>query len=163
MSESIETIFTKQIQDNEGIIHKVIGLYTDKDTDKADLYQEILLQTWKSFPNFKSESKFSTWLYRVCLNTALTFNKREKKHSHKEITVDSKIGVAEKNNENHELLYYLIKQLNEVDRMIITLHLDGYKNKEIAEITGMTVNNVNVKIYRIKQKLISEFKLEAHG
>lgn len=163
MSNELHDEYVRLIQENGGIIHKVIALYIDDTENRKDLYQEILLQAWKSFSSFKKQSKFSTWLYKVALNTALTFYKKEDRSknaiSHDSVKVES-VGAQK---ENHELLYTLIKRLNEVDRMMISLHLDGYKNHEIADITGVTTNNVNVKIHRIKSKLIADFKKEAHG
>lgn len=152
--------FLDQVQSHSGIIHKVIGLYVDLPEDKEDLYQEILLQAWKSFPQFRKESRFSTWLYRVSLNTVLTFHrKREKKLDNAAGELPQRGEKAEvEQTETSELLYLEIKKLNEIDRMIITLHLDGYKNGEIAEVTGLKLNHINVKLHRIKQQVIEALK-----
>jgi len=157
----LEEKYISLIQKHSGIIHKVIGLYVDDEEDKKDLHQEILLQSWKSYSNFKEKSAFSTWLYRVCLNTALTYRKKEESRpkSQKSEIPDT----ASEPQEKHEMLYLIIKKLNEVDRMLMTLHLDGYKNQEIAEITGMTKNHVNVKIYRLKNSIIDQLKKEKDG
>jgi len=146
-----------QIQTNEAIIHKVVGLYCDDPYEKEDLYQEVLLQSWKSFPNFRGEAKFSTWLYRVALNTVFSFNKKKKRTKPTEDLQNIKI-VEKSPDEEYETLYKIIKSLNPIDRMIMTLHLDGYKNKEIAEITGMNNNHLNVKIHRLKENIIATFK-----
>ncbi len=163
MSNQLNNEYVGLIQENEGIIHKVIGLYVDDKEDRKDLFQEILLQAWKSYKNFKGQSKFSTWLYKVALNTALTFHKKESRQ--KELVNQESVQTTthHEQRENHEMLYTLIKQINEVDRMLITLHLDGYKNTEIADIAGVTTNHVNVKIDRIKSKLIADFKNETNG
>lgn len=160
---SSEEQFIGHIKENEGIIHKVIGLYVDHKEDKRDLYQEVLLQAWKSYKNFKGNSKFSTWLYRVALNTTLAF-KRKTRPSVELVneTIDKKGGVEQKK-ERYEILYLLIKQMDEIDRMIITLHLDDYSNPEISEITGMTNNNVGVKIHRLKSKIVEQFKKYSDG
>ena len=159
-----ESEYIKLIQANEGIIHKVIGLYADFQKDKEDLFQEILLQSWKSFKSFRAESKFSTWLYKVSLNTALSFQKSQKKHQHREISErENDIAYSQNKEESQELLYLIIKALDEVDRMLITLFLEGYKNQEIAEITGLTSNHVNVKIHRIKKKITESFTKEMYG
>lgn len=159
-----EEQFTRLIQENSGIIHKVIMLYVDDEQERSDLYQEVLLQAWKSFGKFRGESKFSTWLYRVCLNTVFTYNR---KASRKPVTssfdeVEYKIEHKEfeEKSDQKNLLLFLIKKLDEIDRMIISLHLDGYSNKEIAEITGLTANNVGVKLHRIKERLITQMKKE---
>lgn len=159
----IENQFIEKIKENEGIIHKVIGLYVDNQEDKKDLYQEVLLQAWKSYNNFQGKSKFSTWLYKVTLNTTLGFKRKERPIE--ELTqqkIEQQGGVEEKK-EKYEILYLLIKQLEEIDRMLMTLHLDGYNNPEISEITGMTVNNVAVKIHRLKTKIVEQLKKYRNG
>ena len=129
--------------------------------DQKDLYQEVLLQGWRSFQNFKGQSTFSTWLYKVALNTVLTFNKKNKRQEEIKQSVPTETVSAP--SEHHEILYHVIRSLEEIDRMLITLHLDGYKNKEIAEITGMTTNHINVKLHRIKGNIVSAFKKVNHG
>ena len=159
-----EKQFTRLIQENSGIIHKVILLYVDDHQERADLYQEILLQSWKSFGSFRRESKFSTWLYRVSLNTVFTykrkFSKRPETSSFEDIEYKEPMEFSEEKNDTKNILMILIKKLDEVDRMIISLHLDGYSNMEIAEITGLTANNAGVKLHRIKEKLITQMKKE---
>jgi len=145
------------IQSNEGIIYKVIMLYSNLEEERHDLKQEILYQAWKSFPNFKRESKFSTWLYRIALNTVLSFKRKAKNKQAIDDVYLSQQNPAEEH-EDYEVLYHLIKQLNEIDRMIMTLHMEGYKNPEIAEITGMNTNQLNVKLHRVKAKIIKQFK-----
>lgn len=152
--------FTELIQQHSGIIHKVIGLYVDPEEDKKDLYQEILLQGWKSFGNFQGNSSFSTWLYKVSLNTVLAFNRKQMNSESLENAPE--MASATEKRENYEVLYHIIRSLDEIDKMLITLHLDGYKNIEIAEITGMKQNHINVKIHRIKNKIIKKFKEVSH-
>lgn len=144
--------FTNLIEANRGIIFKVIRLYVLHREDEQDLYQEIVYQAWKSFPRFEARSKFSTWLYRVSLNTVLTFKRRPAIIDHQEDL--SKLNVEDKSADpDAEILYIAIRQLSEVDRMIISLHLDGYDNEEIADVAGMTKNHVGVKLHRIKDQL----------
>jgi RNA polymerase sigma-70 factor, ECF subfamily len=154
-----EREFTNLIEENRGIIFKVIRLYVNHEEDEQDLFQEILFQAWRSYPNFKGQSKFSTWLYRVGLNTVLTFKRRPQLVvPHEDLSL-LKVSSAEKNHtEETEALYIAIRELNEIDRMIITLHLDGYENEEIAEISGLTKNNVAVKLHRIKETLFKKLK-----
>jgi RNA polymerase sigma-70 factor, ECF subfamily len=135
----------------------VIRLYINHEEDEKDLFQEILFQAWKSFPNFDGRSKFSTWLYRVSLNTVLTFKRRPVKVEVRE-NLESLNHSEKMEKDESEALYYAIRQLNEIDRMIITLHLDGYENEEIAEISGLTKNNTAVKLHRIKDSLIKTLK-----
>ena len=158
-----EQAFIQKIENHEGIIHKVIHLYVDSEEDKRDMYQEILLQAWKSFQNFRGDSTFSTWLYKVCLNTVLTFHRKQEKYD--EIKANYSHGPPETldKKETSEVLYYLVRRLNETDRMIMTLYLESYKNKEIAEITGLTVNHVNDKVHRLKSQIIEDLKKEQYG
>jgi RNA polymerase sigma-70 factor, ECF subfamily len=161
MSAERQVTYINLVQMHAGIIHKVINLYVDNFEDRKDLYQEVLLQAWKSFQTFKGDSTFSTWLYKVCLNTVLTYRKREVKL--RQIMTEVDVPEYPPDKSNAELLYYLVRQLNDVDRMLMSLHLEGYKNVEIAEITGITQTNVNVKIFRLKEQIIEQFKKEANG
>jgi RNA polymerase sigma factor (sigma-70 family) len=144
--------FTSLIEENRGIIFKVIRLYVQHSEDERDLYQEIIFQAWKSYPRFESRSKFSTWLYRISLNTVLTFRRKPKLVDHRDDMAS--LQVADKQaSPDSEALYVAIRQLGEVERMIIMLHLDGYDNEEIAEIAGLTKNHIGVKLHRIKEQL----------
>jgi len=159
MTVQSENEFVRLIEENSGIIHKIINLYVDNYEDQKDVYQEILLQAWKSFANFKGTAKFSTWLYKVSLNTVLNFQKKKDKRQslsreYKTEAVEHPVEKSEKT----DMLLSVIKQLNEIDKMIITLHLDGFKNGEIVDITGLKLNHVNVKLHRIKQQIINQLK-----
>jgi RNA polymerase sigma-70 factor (ECF subfamily) len=158
----MKTRFLEQIEEHTGIINKIVNLYADNTDDRQDLRQEILLQAWRSYASFENRSKFSTWLYRVCLNTALVFHRKSKRM----VTVDiDNIKPLSNNNEVHhgaELLYLAVKQLPPAERSIIILHLDGYANEEIAEIIGISKNNAAVKLYRIKQTLTDKVRNEAN-
>lgn len=145
--------FVQLIQEHSKIIYKIVNIYIDDAETKQDLSQEIMLQAWKSFPNFKRNSKFSTWLYRVSLNTAMTFM-RDAKKQNKVGALEHDVAIEQTDAaEEKDRLLQAIKTLDDVDKMIITLYLEGYKNQEIGEISGLTVNNVNVKIHRIKKHL----------
>ena len=155
--------FILLIKDNEKIIHKVIGLYVYHNEDKKDLYQEILLQAWKSFALFNGSSKFSTWLYKVSLNTVFSFIRKERPEEASDYEDMHRVVTPEDKKEEYGVLYDLIQQFNEVDRMLMMLHLDGYKNFEISEITGMNTNHVNVKIHRLKQTIVKQFNMATNG
>jgi RNA polymerase sigma factor (sigma-70 family) len=152
-----ESEFMELVKQNQGIIKKLVGLYANSEEDKKDMYQEILYQAWKGFPGFKGNSKFSTWLYRVSLNTILTANRKANLTDYQD-TVDEKAAVenhALLASEDARLLRQSIRRLPDTDRAIITLHLDGYANPEIAEIMGISFNHVAVKLHRIKQVLVN--------
>jgi RNA polymerase sigma-70 factor, ECF subfamily len=152
----VETEFVQKVQQNAGIIHKVIHLYVDHPEDRRDLFQEVLLQAWKSYAGFKGDSAFSTWLYRISLNTVLTFRRRQRL-SYQELSPQHERPAEESSNDTEHLLL-AIKQLNEIDRVILTLHLDGYDNEEIAEVTGLNKNNVTVRLHRAKQAVIQRLQ-----
>ncbi len=151
-----ESIFLKQINDCKGLILKLIGLYAYSINDRNDLYQEILLNAWKGINSFKRNSKFSTWLYKVALNTILTYNRNNKKPiSYHSVMEELIIPVAPQSEtrEDVQRLHQAIRKLAETDRVIITLHLEGYENPEIADILGISSNYIGVKIFRIKNQL----------
>lgn len=147
--------FLKNINDNRGIIYKIINLYVDDAEDRKDLYQEIVYQAWKSFQNFKEESRFSTWLYRISLNVSITYLSKRNKSTKLRNEFPEELMVAHQElSERAEVMYRAIKTLNEMDRGIIMLHLEGYDNAEISEIAGISKSNTGVKLHRIKQQLI---------
>ena len=146
--------YVQKIEEHKGIILKVVNLYADDLEDRKDLYQEIVLQSYSAYSRFQGDSKFSTWLYRISLNVALTFlNKRKKATTIKERTVNETAIEPKELSERADFLYRAIKQLPEIDRSIIMLHLDGFDNTEISEMTGLSKTNTNVKLHRIKQQL----------
>jgi RNA polymerase sigma-70 factor (ECF subfamily) len=154
----LEKEFLQVITDNQGIIHKVCSIYCDLEEDRRDLFQEIIVQLWKSFPSFRNESKFTTWMYRVALNTAITSFKKDKRQPDKSgISFDS-LHLAEelydsRTEEQIKMLHQAVAQLTGVEKSIILLFLEDKKYEEIAEITGITQNYVRVKMNRIKKKL----------
>lgn len=152
-----EKQFLEQVRQNQGIIYKLVGLYAADNEEKKDLYQEVLLQCWKSWPSFKGEAKFSTWLYRICLNTILTQKRKTSIVDYKDSleNLSPVINPSALQYENSKRLQKAIRQLNETDRAIISLHLDGYDNNEIAEIVGVTANHAAVKLHRSKQQLVN--------
>lgn len=149
-----EKAYLQKIEDHKGIILKVVNLYADDLEDRKDLYQEIVFQSWSAYERFEGNSKFSTWLYRVSLNVALTFLKKQKKRNDiNETNLQDISFEPEELSERADFLYRAIKQLTEIDRSIIMLHLDGFENTEISEMMGLSKTNTNVKLHRIKQQL----------
>jgi RNA polymerase sigma-70 factor (ECF subfamily) len=154
----LEKEFLQTITENQGIIHKVCSVYCDQEEDRRDLFQEILAQLWKSYPSFRNESKFSTWMYRVALNTAITSFKKGKRQPDKPGISFESLQMAEEMYDQHEeeqikMLNKAISQLSGIEKSIILLFLEDKKYEEIAEITGITQNYVRVKMNRIKKKL----------
>lgn len=154
----MEQEFLHIIQRNQGIIHKVSNIYCDTDDDRKDLFQEIVAQLWKSYPSFRKESKVSTWMYRVALNTAITsFKKTKRRPDQGSLTYENFQIEEEKydteTEENIKMLHKAIQQLTGIEKSIVLLFLENKKYEEIAEITGITQNYVRVKMNRIKKKL----------
>lgn len=135
-------------------------MYAADAEEKKDLYQEILLQSWKSWKNFRNESKFSTWLYRISLNTILTQKRKASIVEYKDSLdqYNDALQVDASNNQTIKTLQLAIRRLAETDRAIISMHLDGFENAEIAGTIGITNNNVAVKLHRIKQQLANYLK-----
>ena len=152
--------FTQVIKENEGIIIKVCSLYTFNPDDRDDLYQEIVYQLWKSFASFKAKAKLSTWMYRVALNTAIYFLKKEKKAIRTTPLEGSLLQFAEEMNKREEekiqLLYQHIQLLSLLERGIILLYLESKSHEEIAEVMGLTTTNVGTRLSRIREKLKSQ-------
>lgn len=154
-----ETEFVALIEKYQNIIHKICRVYFSTAEEREDMFQEVVLQLWKSYPKFRKESKFSTWLYRVALNTALIHvNKNKKKPQHDSLThQDHFIGENQGNKleqkEEVRNLYKAIGKLSNIEKAIILLYLEEKSYEEIADIVGITLNHVGVKINRIKTKL----------
>lgn len=153
--------FTSLVEENKGIILKVIRMYIRHEEDEQDLFQEILCQAWRSVKNFKGNSKFSTWLYRVSLNTVLTFKRRAVLVTPHEDLASLEVPAGDLDHQDaRQMLTLAIRSLNEIDRMIMMLHLDGYANDEISEMTGLSRNNVAVRLHRAKETVIKRVKAE---
>ena len=155
---SLEKEFLEKIEKHKGVIFKISKMYMDNFDDQKDLFQEITFQVWKAYPTFEGKSQFSTWLYRVALNTAIIFLKSEKKRSFiKNDEVENFKIVADDYDDDQEKklakMYQAIQQLNEIDKALIFYYLQDYSGKEIAENIGITEVNARVKLNRAKEKL----------
>lgn len=155
-----EKLFLQHIRQNQGIIYKLVGLYAVDSEEKKDLYQEILLNAWKGWPAFKGEAKFSTWLYRLCLNTIFAQKRKVNRVDYRE-SLETISPAAEKSpGENDDVvrLRQAIRMLAETDRAIVSMNLDGYDNAEIAGVMGISKNHVAVKLHRSKEQLANLLK-----
>lgn len=149
-----EATFIQLLNSNQGIIGKVCSIYCNYKEDYEDLFQEITYQAYKGFASFRGEAKFSTWLYRIALNTAISsFRKKRPQLNFVADLPDEIIFSNEEQHNQKQHLIYAIKQLNEGERAIIALYLEEMSYAEIASIIGITENNTAVKINRIKNKL----------
>jgi len=154
-----ETSFLADLNQNIRIVHRVCHTYFPRDArEREDVFQDIMYQLWKSYPQFKGESKFSTWMHKVALNTAITHIRRSTR-TPRSVELTEPIAHAPDMNEHmHQeekvkLLYEAINTLTDIDKAIILLHLEDQDYDEIASITGLTRTNVSVRLVRIKRAL----------
>lgn len=157
MTQAIEAEFLNQINEHRSILHKVTKLYVDEAEDRADLFQEILLQLWKAYPKFLAKSKFSTWMYRVALNTAILYFKKAKRQPERS-ELPENFELADHSDHQHQeerltYLYKAVQELNAVEKALIFLYLEDLSHKEIADQLGITEGNARVKLNRSKEKL----------
>lgn len=155
--------FINTIRECEGILYKISRIYSEDLIDRQDLYQDIVYQLWKSFDSFKGDSKISTWVYRVALNTSISHLERAGKRRNKVQINEDIFNLFEETDqvmdERVEALYNQIKKLDIIEKGIILLYLDGKSYDEIAIITGFSVTNVGTRLNRIKNKLREQFKV----
>ena len=156
-------IFIQILNKNRGIIRSLCKIYFGSYEDQKDAFQDIILQLWRSFDTFRGESEISTWIYRVSLNTIFTKIKKEKKS----VTTEP-LGLHHqdisnaKADDNFELLLIILQSLKDIDKAIVVLHLEGYQNKEIAEILSISPTNVGTRFNRVKSQLKMKFNNEYH-
>ena len=154
---SKEKEFISLLNEHQRIIHKVCNLYMDAHADREDLFQEITLQAWKAYGNFRGDAKFSTWLYRVALNTAITFFRKEKRQpdifSTETVPDFNATDDYDPIEEQVKAMYAAIGELSKIDKAIVMLYLEDYSYNDIGDMMGITANNVAVKMNRIKTKL----------
>ncbi|WP_294143330.1 sigma-70 family RNA polymerase sigma factor [uncultured Sanguibacteroides sp.] len=151
----LEKEFTALVEEHQRIIYKVCYIYAENKEHLSDLYQETVFNLWKSFPNFRYESKVSTWVYRIALNTCLSLFRRFSRKP-KILPLTSILDIMEEDNATTELLqelYFRINRLNDLEKALILLYLEEKSYQEIANITGLTITNVATKLNRTKDKL----------
>ncbi len=158
--QGIDEGFVALINRHRPMLERVCRIYADGSEERKDLFQEVVYQLWRSYPAFRGEASVRTWMYRVALNTAITaFRQHAARPEHVELEEElppgskqgGKVETAEKG--RVEMLYRGIRSLNKVDRALVTLYLEGFEYREIAETLGLTETNVGVKLNRIKTKL----------
>jgi RNA polymerase sigma-70 factor (ECF subfamily) len=159
--------FLQLINTHQALLHKVCRVYCDDAIDRQDLFQEIVIQSWKAYPNFRREAKFSTWLYRIALNTAISdLRKKDRRvrlsfpENAPEITADYS---GDEKDEQLKSLYAAISLLGEIEKAIVMLYLEDKSYEEMEDILGINQNNLRVKMNRIKEKLRKLTKSVEHG
>jgi len=152
-----QEVFIKLLNEHSALLHKVCNVYCEQLIDRQDLFQEIVVQLWKSYPNFRGDSKFSTWLYRIALNTAISgFRKHripvisfDPGTFHEPVSMESDADREEQ----VQKMYSAIKRLSDVEKGIIMMYLEEKSYEEMEEVFGISQNTLRVKINRIKEKL----------
>ncbi|MFG4000523.1 RNA polymerase sigma factor [Flavobacterium aquidurense] len=162
-----EQEFLNRIESHKGILYKVSKMYMDNHDDQQDLFQEIVCQLWKSYDSFRNESQFSTWMYRVAVNTAIVFLKKEKRKVDKyEIASEN---IKEDEGDSHikesqiDHFYKAVQKLEKIDKAIIFYQLEGFSHREIGENLGISEGNARVKLNRAKDKLKEIIKNQGYG
>ncbi|PKP13199.1 MAG: RNA polymerase subunit sigma-70 [Bacteroidetes bacterium HGW-Bacteroidetes-3] len=158
MNKEIEHKFIVEFEQNQNIIHKVCRIYTSNQDAHNDLFQEIAIQLWKAYPKFRGESKLSTWMYRIGLNTAITLYRKSKRSI---VTQDfdsvlyriESTSYDDTEEEQLKLMYKAIHQLTDIDKALIFLYLEDVNYKEISETMGISEVNARVRMNRIKTRL----------
>ena len=156
--------FIQIVNENRGIIRSLCKVYYGSNEDQKDAFQDVILQLWKSFDTFRGESEISTWIYRVGFNTILTKIRRDKKSVASESIDTPHFYISDsKADDNVELLSIFIQSLKDVDKAIVVLYLEGYRNMEIAEILKTTPTNVGTRFNRIKSLLKMKFNNKSYA
>ncbi|HEX4495910.1 MAG TPA: sigma-70 family RNA polymerase sigma factor [Thermoanaerobaculia bacterium] len=157
--------FVQLLEEHKRLLYKVASAYCAEAEDRRDLMQEIVIQLWRSFPRYDDRLKFSTWMYRIGMNVAISFLRGEGRRGRREtvalegidvidtVAADRILGEA---GDDVRLLQRLVSRLDEMSRALIVLYLEGYSHAEIAEILGITATNVGTRVNRIKSRLRDE-------
>jgi len=158
VTKEFEQQFVSELEKNQGIIHKVCRSYTNNETAHKDLFQEITIQLWKAYPKFRGDSKFSTWMYRVAFNTAISLYRKSKRSVETTQIFDNLKELEfheydDTQDKQLQLLYNAIYSLNDIDKALALLYLENKSYKEISGILGISEVNARVKMNRIKTKL----------
>tara|TARA_R110002049_G_scaffold231823_4_gene404418 strand:+ start:3277 stop:3783 length:507 start_codon:yes stop_codon:yes gene_type:complete len=162
MRQERETIFLNALEENQEKLFRICSIYSKDHEDTKDLFQEVLVHVWRSMASFKGNSSLSTWMFRIALNVCLRFKSKHTKNQNRFIRLDSmtieNFGSEERNEDENEKLISLrkcVKKLNEGDKAIVALYLEGLAYREISSILGLSENNIAVKVKRIKSKLLN--------
>ncbi len=165
VADRSEQYFLDQVKIHAGILHKVARMYTDHAADREDLQQEILIQLWKSYQSFRGDSQFSTWMYRVAINTAITFIKKNKFYN---IPVDAATISHQPDEDAHQqqarldAFYKAVRELNPIERALLFYFMEGLSHKETGLQLGISEVNARVKLNRTKEKLQTIIKKQGY-
>ena len=159
----MDSEFEQTINENAGVLHKLCRVYTNNSNEYEELFQEMLVQIWRSMKNFRGEAKISTWIYQVCINTALGFRSKIGRHRKRFDTLDGKIFIQPTpetdKDEQLQKLYAAIRDLKPIDRAIVSLYLDEKSYDETSQILGISKTNVATRLNRSKKQLMEKILL----
>lgn len=158
-------VFEQWMEVHKAILFKVARAYGSTHSDREDLFQEIALQVWHSVEAFRGDCAVTTWIYRVALNTALTWKRKERRHGHARLDFEASTALLtapEAHDPRLEWIYQRIAELDEVNRSLALLMLDGFSYRDMSQILGLSESNVGVKINRIKAALAAQLAKEEH-
>ena len=164
-----QALFRSMLLEHAGLVFKVAGAFAHTGPDREDLTQEILLQIWHALPRFEAKAKVSTWVYRVAMNTALAWRRKEKKHPEhvplfevEDLSAGSSGGGLAQDRELVDALYAAIRNLPKVDACLVMMYLDDLSYREMADILGISEDNVGVKLNRARKTLAESMKEISH-
>lgn len=142
------------VRQNKNTIFTVCYMFSKDQEEVNDLFQEVLIRLWQGFDNYKGNSKERTWIYRVALNTCISFDRKKRRHNKKQVYMgDDLFGCNEHDSQQTEVLHKRITRLRPLDRAIVLLWLEDISYEEIGSIIGITAKNVSVRLYRIREQL----------
>lgn len=156
-SEDASKQFSRIISEYNGLIYKVCYMYAEDSEHLKDLYQEVTANIWQGLKGYRGQAKLSTWIYRIAINTCVSYLRRNNRHSGTESIDDRALGIIDESHEHAmqlKAMYEMIGLLGRLDKAIIMLWLDEYSYDEIAALTGISRNNVASRLHRIKQRLV---------
>lgn len=167
---SLEARFLAAFEPHRRILYKVARAYGRTAADREDIVQESVVQLWRAFPNYDPSFRFTTWMYRIALNTAISWRRRERTQTqHLEAEgsellegLAASVGAAGAESDDVTLLYTCIARYRELDRALLLLYLDGTDQREIAAVLGITPTNVATRIGRLKDRLREDFRAAGH-
>ena len=159
---AVDTDFAELLDQHRGILYKVTNAYCRDHDDRQDLAQEIALQLWRSYSRFDRELRFSTWMYRIAMNVAISYYRAGRARIRETQPLEDVSEVASEHEradsgDDTRVLYELIRELDELNRALTVLYLDGYSHDEIGTILGLTPTNVATRVNRIKEQLRTNY------
>ena len=159
-----DAIFETWMEAHKAILFKVARAYGSTHSDREDLFQEIALQVWHSVTSYRGDAAAKTWIYRIALNTAMAWHRKERRHGHGRQDLDAAglLVAAPDRDPRLDWIYGRIAELDEVNRSLALLMLDGFSYRDMSQILGLSESNVGVKINRIKAALTAQRAKEEH-